>query len=138
VSCPESFSTSWNPHDRARSARRSREFVLKSFLSSAVDGIDTYLSLLNREPKYFSDKEIEHKICAGERSVYRKLENLANYLKINEITLSLCMLLIIFRNNMIHAIAENELDEKYRQVLLYNIDLIRDKYRGLEINMLLV
>jgi hypothetical protein len=39
---------------------------------------------------------------------------------------------------MIHAIAENELDEKYRQVLLYNIDLIRDKYRGLEINMLLV
>ena len=43
VSCPESFSTSWNPKNKKSSVERTRLYILKSSLSWAIDCLDTYL-----------------------------------------------------------------------------------------------
>lgn len=65
VECPESFSTSWNPKDKKQSVRRSRDFLLQSFLTSAVDGIDMYISMLNTAPKYVVDTKFSDIISAA-------------------------------------------------------------------------
>jgi hypothetical protein len=125
VKCPETFSTSWNPRDKVQSIKRTREFTLQSFLSYAVDGLDMYISLLNKAPKYTSDPIIESALCTAERSVYKKVENIAECLKIDKILLSLCILLITLRNNLVHAMADNTLPENYeKKRMLFRIDYL--------------
>ena len=137
VKCPDSFSTSWNPKDKNQSTRRSREFLLQSFLASAVDGLDMYISLLNRTPKYVTDNKFEKTISDAGRSVYKKVENISVYFSINQVYKVLCLALITLRNNLLHSMAENELSKDDCKLLLDNNDLIKEKFCGLDISDLL-
>ena len=137
VTCPESFSTSWNPKDKQRSARRSRDFQLNSFLSFAVDGIDMYISLINRAPRYIQDDRFSEMLSAAGRSVYHKVKNISDYLNIDKKYTYLVLTLISYRNNIIHSMAENCVEEKHEQVLLGNKEWIKENFRGLDIERLL-
>ena len=137
VKCPDSFSTSWNPKEKRQSTRRSREFLLQSFLASAVDGLDMYLSLLNRTPKYVTDSKFEEVVSAAGRSVYCKVENVSNYFSINQVCKALCLALITLRNNLLHSMADNTLSTGDCEILCNNKVLIKEKYCGLNIEDIL-
>lgn len=134
VSCPESFSTSWNPQDKSCSVSRSRDFILQSFLFTAVDGIDFYISKLNTEPLYIT-KELHDKICGAGQSVYNKVKVVSDFYNIDKRLSALCLLLITLRNNLLHSMAENEVEE--RELLLSSQDFIKHSYCGLDVTELL-
>ncbi len=133
---PTELHTSWSPLNRSGTINRSRNFIKQSFLAWAVDSIDMYVSLLNRSPRYLQ-KQSERLIFeqAG-RSVYKKSVNLGNELKINPVTIALLDILITWRNNSLHSLAENTVAEKYLKTIKKNKKYISDNYRGLDPSLL--
>ena len=81
ITLPTEFRTSWNPKDKIRSVMRTREYILNSSLAWAVDCLDSYLSACNQKPKIFSDEELLLAIQRAERSVDKKFNALADYVK---------------------------------------------------------
>lgn len=129
---PEELHTTWSPNDREGTINRSRIFVKQSFLAWAVDGIDMYVSLLNKSPKYLQ-KEREHLIFEqAKRSVYKKSINLGTELNVNEVTIALLDILITWRNNATHSLADNTVLERHVEVINRNHEYIAEKFRGLD------
>jgi hypothetical protein len=132
ISAPAELRTSWNPKDRKASIRRTREFTLEAFLGSAVDGIDMYLTLLYRKPNYIQDRALESVMDGTNHSVARKVSAFARHYDIEAIPLALVDVLITWRNNVIHALAENELQESTEKTLRNFGKEIAEGYRGLD------
>jgi hypothetical protein len=132
ISAPTELRTSWNPKDRKASIRRTREFTLEAFLGSAVDGIDMYLTLLYRKPNYIQDRALESVMDGTNHSVARKVSAFASHYDIEAIPLALVDVLITWRNNVIHALAENELQESTEKTLRNLGKEIAEGYRGLD------
>jgi len=130
-SAPDNLHTSWNPKNKARSIERSEIFLFNSFLGWAVDGLDMYVSILNRKPKYIQDDELQRKFDGTDRSVRRKVMLLGEYFDIDKITLALLDVLITWRNNSLHFLAENVIDKKFVEILKSNSEAIESKYCGL-------
>jgi hypothetical protein len=130
---PTEFSTSWQPHDPIRSARRSRDFILDSFLSHAVDGIDMYLSFLNKSPKPLSNSDFELIFEKAQQSVFKKVLGIQSLFKIDQTITGLVLLLITWRNNLTHYFAENELSSDYETILCQKKDYILANFCSLKI-----
>jgi hypothetical protein len=58
------FSTSWAPHDVARSADRSGEFAIKALVAWLIDAFDAYARELNRKPFLLQDEEVRRELDA--------------------------------------------------------------------------
>lgn len=132
ISAPQELHTSWNPKDRNASIRRTREFTLEAFLGSAVDGIDMYLTLLYRKPNYIQNRDLESLMDGTNHSVARKVNAFAKHYQIERISVALVDVLITWRNNVIHALAENELQQSTVKTLEECSKEIGDSYRGLD------
>ncbi len=133
---PKELHTSWSPHDRSGTIIRSRNFIKQSFLAWAVDSVDMYVSLLNRKPKYLQ-KPSEHLIFEqAKRSVYKKSINLGNQLNINPVTLALLDVLITWRNNSLHSLAENTISDDHIEIIRSEKEYIANNYRGLDPSLL--
>lgn len=105
----ESFSTTWNPKDKTTSVVRSKKYAIKSALAWAVDNLDMYLRLCNREPRLYQDSE-SAEIAETGHSIYKKFRCVINNhreLKLDKI--AYVDLLICWRNNAVHFDAENQL-----------------------------
>lgn len=137
VQKPEEFRTSWNPQDIQTSALRSRDFIIKSTLAWAVDSLDSYLTQLNRKPKLISDISFDSAMNSAKRSVHKKSLAVANYFSVTPLSTILIEVLITWRNNLTHYLAENELDNEKIEYLIANKETIRTKYSGLNIEDLL-
>lgn len=131
-SAPEVMHTTWSPHDRAGTISRSRTFVKQSFLAWAVDSIDMYVSLLNRSPKYLQETNERLIFEQAGRSVYKKSINLGKELQVSSVTLALLDVLITWRNNSLHSLAENTITSEHLGILEQEKDIIRSTYRGLD------
>jgi hypothetical protein len=128
---PKEFSTSWEPHNMKRSAVRSREFILKSFLWTTVDALDLYIRTLNMRPSLFPEWSKERTILeTNQASVYRNVLDLWKLLGVNGILIALVRILITWRNNVIHYYARNKIDPQDRDVLQKNLSLIQSDYCG--------
>ena len=138
IQCPVDFSTSWKPDNKKYSAIKSREFCLKSFLASAVDGLDLYISELNREPRYYTNEKFVNDIFNAKRSVYEKVESVGINLVVDKTVLGLCILLITIRNNLLHSMANNTFPKEYLDHLILNKETIKENYCRLDIERLLV
>jgi hypothetical protein len=132
ISAPQELHTSWNPKDRKASIRRTREFTLEAFLGSAVDGIDMYLTLLYRKPNYIQDRTLESVMDGTSHSVARKVNAFAKHYDIEKVAVALVDVLITWRNNVIHALAENDLQESTVKILKDFSEEIGESYRGLD------
>lgn len=146
VSLPDDFSTSWNPKDKIRSVMRTREYILNSSLAWAVDCLDSYLSACNQKPKIFSDEELLLAIQRAERSVDKKFNALADYVKTikkgdfeleYDLYVSLSELAIQWRNNTIHYNANNAFDKKFRDVLINSSEKVNKLFCGLSVEDML-
>ncbi len=124
----------WRPKDKGASVIRSRNFVLHSFLGWAVDSIDMYLSLLNRKPNYLQNSSLASRLDSAGQSVLRKAHIFSEHYKVHPATHALIDVLITWRNNVFHQLADNKIKKESREALLTNACYIAENYRGLDVS----
>lgn len=131
---PEELRMAWSPKDKEASVIRSRNFVLQSFLGWAVDSIDMYLSLLNRKPNYLQNLTLTARLDGAGRSVLQKAQIFSECYRVHPVTHALIDVLITWRNNVFHELADNKIKQESREVLLSNATYIAENYRGLDVS----
>ncbi len=136
TSAPPELHAAWNPKNKKSSIQRTKIFALQSILGSAVDAIDMYISLLYRKPNYLSNTRLESELDAANRSVQKKVIAIASHYQVEPCVFALLDILITWRNNVIHVLAENTLRVETRKTLIDNKDKIAECYRGLIIDNL--
>lgn len=134
VEAPDELRMAWSPKDKDSSVIRSRNFVLHSFLGWAVDSIDMYLSLLNRKPNYLQNSELASRLDGTGHSVLKKAQIFSEHYKVHPATHALIDILITWRNNVFHELADNKIKNESRKALLSNASYISENYRGLDVS----
>ena len=134
VEAPEELRMAWCPMDKESSIIRSRNFVLQSFLGRAVDSIDMYLTLLNRKPNYLQNLTITSRLDGAGRSVLRKAQIYSEHYQVHPATHALIDVLVTWRNNVFHEMADNKIKNESREALLSNASYIAENYRGLDVS----
>lgn len=136
ISAPPELHTTWNPQNKRNSINRTWAFTLQTALASAVDSIDMYLSLLYRWPNYIRDASLCSALDGTERSVSRKVVAVSRHYSIDPLTVAMVDVLITWRNNIIHELAENTLRVETISTLAERSSDIALKYRGLVVDQL--
>lgn len=131
IAAPPALRTSWSPQDKGASISRTRQFVQQSVLVSAVDALDMYISLLYRKPNYIRDASLGPILDGAKRSVMKKVHAVANHYSICPLIVALIDVLITWRNNVVHELAENSLGDAERRLLKDRAAEIAEVYRGL-------
>jgi hypothetical protein len=131
VAAPPELHAAWNPKNKTASIERSRVFVARSFLGWAVDSVDMYVSLLNRKPNFLQNALLISKLDGKGRSVLGKVEIFGEHYKLHPATLALIDVLITWRNNVFHELAENSIDSTSLHSLTTHSAFIKANYRGL-------
>jgi hypothetical protein len=126
----------WSPKDVSASVQRSRIFAMHSFLGTAVDALDVYFSLLGRKPDFLQDERTSQALQACHRSVYKKAQFLATLVPCSSIESALIEVLITWRNNVMHELADNKLSDISKQTLERAKNEISESYRGLDVSQL--
>lgn len=131
VSAPPELHTTWSPKDKNSSIHRTRLFAHQAALASAVDAVDMYISLLYRKPNYIKDKELCAALDGANRSVQKKVAAVAGHYHLKPVTVALVDILITWRNNLVHELADNTLRPETVTVLANSAKSIAEVYRGL-------
>jgi hypothetical protein len=136
VSAPSELHTTWNPKDKNASIHRTRLFTHQAILGSAVDAIDMYISLLYRKPNYIKDHALCSALDGAGRSVQRKVIAVAEHYALEASTVALVDVLITWRNNVVHELADNTLLTNTIAALKQHAEMIAGNYRGLIVDKL--
>lgn len=107
----------WSPKSVPQSIQRSRVFILHSFLGTAVDALDVYFSLLNRKPDFLQDPSFYQTLQACKRSVHKKATAFSEWVPALEIESALVEVLITWRNNVMHELADNTISSTSKSIL---------------------
>jgi hypothetical protein len=105
---------------------------MHSFLAWAVDALDVYFSLLHRKPDYIQDDTLKNTLSACGRSVYQKAQAFASYVPGVSVEASLVEVLITWRNNVMHELADNIVASASRKVIAETAAGIATNYHGLD------
>lgn len=127
------FSTSWNPKNIKNSAQRSRIFVLKSFLVSAVESLEMYITSLNKKPKLLQSEVFLKIYSSSGQSIYKSVIGVADEIKVDPVLIGLMEVLITWRNYVSHYDIDNEIRKESWEILLKNEENIKTQFSGLEI-----
>ncbi len=136
VTKSDDFSTSWNPRDVRRAADRSRDFILKAFLNTASDSLESYLRAL-RVSGMLNDAELKH---FQNKGLKEKVIDLGKELAVSPLLVALMDLLITLRNQTVHSKLEGKKDisPKSREVLEKFKKQLSDDYCGLVLHRKLI
>lgn len=121
----------WSPKSVPNSIQRSRVFILHSFLGTAVDALDVYFSLLNRKPDFLQDAGFSQVLQACKRSVHKKASTFASWVPGIKVEAALVEVLITWRNNVMHELADNILSDSSKDALKAYAHQIASSYRNL-------
>ena len=137
---PPEMRTSWAPHDRVRSATRSREFAIKALLAWLVDALDAYIRMLQRPP-LIANMTVMESIAEAET----KREGIAG--KVRSIVLPagladsaeaiLVEVAVVWRNRLVHRTARNQIGKRLAKAARDHAPEFFDSYQGLIIEDLL-
>lgn len=130
---PESFSTSWNPKNKKRSADRTRIFVLKSFLGWAAESLEMYMTELNRKPKLLESEKFTSLFSKAGQSLYKKTTLIADEIKVDPVLIGLMEVLITWRNYTFHYDIDNEIRKESMNCLISNSENVKERFSGLDI-----
>lgn len=141
VSCPQDLSTVWNPQDKQVSICRSREYMLKMFLASAVDSLDSYFFMINRNPsilpedtmRFFDDNKNSRSVNVKFEHLYSRYANVGNLNKYA----ALIALAIQWRNNLLHFNSNNSVDAKYIKILESSKPFYKENCCGLDVEIMI-
>lgn len=129
----ESFSTSWNPKDPKASAHRARIFVLKSFLISAVEALEMYMSRLNKKPKLLQRENFLVIFSKAGQSIYEKVIGIGDEIKVDGVLIGMMEILITWRNHIAHYNIDNKIRDSSWELLIEKSEEIKSNFNGLEI-----
>lgn len=127
-----SLHAAWSPKSVPHSIQRSRVFILHSFLATAVDALDVYFSLLNRKPDFIQDSPFSETLQACKRSVYKKATAFSEWVPELDIEAALVEILITWRNNVMHELADNVISDRSKDTLQNHSQKIATLYCNLD------
>ena len=138
---PDSLNISWAPHDREIAARTSRTFLLESVLVRASTTINEYVSALSKLPRFAIVREKWQKAAKKSQKATKistKISTIAaEVLDKDDYLIPGVILLVHWRNHVVHPNSHAKLTSPEKQILLDNEDIISDRYRGLKTSKLL-
>lgn len=131
ICAPPELHTTWSPQSKQNSINRTWAFTLQTALTSAVDSIDMYISLLYRWPNYIRNQSLCSELDGAKNSVHRKVMAVSKHYGLSSVTTAMIDVLITWRNNVVHELAENDLRPETIQTLRDMAVDISNSYRGL-------
>lgn len=135
--CPPELHAAWNPRDTTASALRSRKMVLEMTLVRATDALDCYISWSRRAPALIQQQAMQRQIDGCEQSVFRKLKAMSSLTGVSAVLCALAEVLIVWRNRVVHSLADNEVSETCWNTLRSNEEWIKSEFHGMELGRLL-
>ncbi len=131
---PVSLNISWTPHDRKIAARKSRKFLLESVLVRVSTTIYEYVSVLSKLTRFAIVREKWHK----DTTISERISTIAaEVLDKDDYLIPGVVLLVHWRNRVVHPNSTAKLKPHEKQILLKNEDIISDRYKGLRTSELL-
>ena len=131
---PATMNISWEPRDRKIAARKTRKFILESVMVRVSEVISQFVSALSKLPKFKDEK----KEGGNDNSIAEKLAMIATrILEEDDYLIPGVVLLVHWRNRIVHPNSDAALKPQQRKILLSNKDIIAERYRGLDISKLL-
>lgn len=131
---PETLDISWQPRDRKIAARTSRKFIVESVMIHASEAIHQFTLALSKLSRF----EPARAQWKGNTSTSEKISTIcAAVLDRDDYLVPAVVLLVHWRNRIVHASSNAKLKHHERQALLKNRAIICDRYKGLDISELL-
>ena len=131
---PDTLDISWEPRDHKIAARKARKFIVESVLirvSEAIDEFTTALGKLTRFEnalaKLGSNPSRSERVSAIASAVIDK----------DDYLISAVVLLVHWRNRIVHVNSTASLKHQEKQIFLKNAITISERYRGLDVSVLL-
>ncbi|MBV1824858.1 hypothetical protein [Komagataeibacter oboediens] len=131
---PESLDISWSPIDRRIAARRSRKFVLEAVLVRVAEAISEYVTALSKLPQFAT---VRSKWDGNTSASDRVADVLECCLGNKNFVVPATVLLVHWRNRIVHRKSKAKLDTDHKRLLQENDDEISDKYKHLNVDCLL-
>lgn len=137
---PPGMHTTWAPHNRTRSAARSREFANKAFLAWLVDALDAYIRGLQGTPPLADANIIEgieraNSEREGIRGRIRAVSAGTGQLETPEAILA--QVAVVWRNRLVHYQATNRISSSLAAAARSHSEEFIGFYRGLIIDDLI-
>ena len=137
---PPEMRTSWAPHNRSRSAARSREFAIKSLLAWLVDALDTYMRLLLQPPRVANVAIIGAiaKSDANKEGLAGRVRSIATVIgQTDSAEVLLTEIAIIWRNRLVHSQPRNHINTRLASAARNQATQYLESYQGLIIDDLI-
>ena len=129
---PPGMRTSWAPHDRARSAARSRQFAIKAALAWLIDALDTYVRMVQRPPRIANMTVVNGIADANDEGLAGKVRFVARAVGIGGSEEAiLTEVAIIWRNRLVHSYAANRIGKGLASAALGHAPEYVESYQGL-------
>jgi hypothetical protein len=137
---PPGMRTSWAPHNRTRSAARSREFANRAFLAWLVDALDAYVRGLQSEPSVADATIIENieranRMQEGLGGRFRVVSAATEQLGTPEAIL--VEMAVVWRNRLVHQQAANRIGSPVVVAARRHSEEFASLYQGLVIDDLI-
>lgn len=129
---PPGMRTSWAPHDRSRSAARSRQFTNKAALAWLVDALDTYIRMAQRPPRIANMAIINGIVDAKDEGLAGQIRFLARAVgQSDSAETILAEIAIIWRNRLVHSNATNKISKSLANAARGYATQYAESYQGL-------
>lgn len=137
---PSEMRTSWAPHDRSRSAARSREFAIKASLAWLVDALDAYIRALQQPPRIANATVMKRIVDAdaNDEGLSGRVRSIAMVVgQADSAEAILAEGAIIWRNRLIHRHATNHISKRLANAARDHATQYAESYQGLIIDDLI-
>lgn len=134
----DTFSATWVPLDRERSADRTRDFALRSTLASTIDAVDSYIRLLVPAPSPIAALGVRKQLDElGNQQLAHRVSAIAGVAEDLQIEVDLIALAVLWRNSLVHFVSDPVLDEECERRLIDAEDVVHARYQGLGVSELI-
>ena len=118
---PATLNISWEPKDRKIAARKSRKFILESTMVRVSEVINQFVSALSKLPKFKDEKK------EGGNGTSEKVAMIpTRVLEKDDYLIPGVVLLVHWRNRIVHPNSNTELKPQQKKLLLSNKDIIAE------------
>lgn len=131
---PDTLDVSWAPRNQKCAARETRKFILESVMVRASETINQFIAAVSVLPSF----EDVRKKWDSYTSVAERLTSVATAaLDKDDYLIPAAVLLVHWRNRVVHPSSNAKLAARQKRILLNNMDIISQEYRDLNVIRLL-
>ena len=131
---PNTLNISWEPRDREIAARKTRKFLLESIVVRVSEVINQFVLTLSKLHMFAEVREKWN----HDTSISDKVNTIATrVLDKDDYLISGVILLVHWRNHIVHPNSNAALKANEKQVLIVNKNTISERYKGLNTSDLL-